>query len=205
MERFLSNIEVAAPKLPVLSNVTGKAYPNDPKEIKRLIVAQAESPVNWFQNVESLLKDHHLDLLVEAGPGTVLGNLASHTDGRIESIPTCLKSREVTAYRGALADLLARGVIPADRPPRYVPLPGTEKRLEQPTVSDVPPAGSRLAQTVRKDRLGEILRNEIDAFVLETSGRYLVSNILAAIRRDYEKNMTLDRLQRGTGFRGLRV
>ena len=71
---MLFRSEVAVPRFPVASNVTG-ALVRDPDEIRELLARHVVSPVRWVSCVAALLAAG-VDVLVEAGPGDVLTRLA---------------------------------------------------------------------------------------------------------------------------------
>lgn len=77
MKRALAEIEVKAPAVPLIANVTAAAT-QSPDEIKDLLVQQVCGTVRWR---ESVLKMRELGVteLVELG-GTVLGGLAKRID-----------------------------------------------------------------------------------------------------------------------------
>ena len=66
----LDKIAVKDAVIPVISNVTGKPM-TSAADIKRLLVAQAASPVIWEACVQTLLAEG-AECLVEVGPGKVL-------------------------------------------------------------------------------------------------------------------------------------
>ncbi|MCL2248267.1 MAG: ACP S-malonyltransferase [Oscillospiraceae bacterium] len=70
MEKYLSNIEMAEPIMPVYSNLTAQVYTN-PKE---QLAKQINSPVLWQQTIENMIKDGY-DTFIEAGPGKTLTGL----------------------------------------------------------------------------------------------------------------------------------
>lgn len=70
----IAGAEVAVPRFPVASNVTG-ALVRDPDEIRELLARHVVSPVRWVACVAALLAAG-VDVLVEAGPGDVLTRLA---------------------------------------------------------------------------------------------------------------------------------
>ena len=70
----IADAEVALPRFPVASNVTG-ALVRDPDEIRELLARHVVSPVRWVACVAALLAAG-VDVLVEAGPGDVLTRLA---------------------------------------------------------------------------------------------------------------------------------
>ena len=66
----LDKITIKDAVIPVISNVTGKPM-TSAADIKRLLVAQAASPVIWEECVQTLLAEG-AECLVEVGPGKVL-------------------------------------------------------------------------------------------------------------------------------------
>ena len=69
---FLSTIELKAPEISVLHNVTNQSC-TEPSVIKNLLVQQLYSPVQWV-NICRELADLNLPL-IECGPSKVLGGL----------------------------------------------------------------------------------------------------------------------------------
>jgi malonyl CoA-acyl carrier protein transacylase len=72
----LDGVQLQAPRIPVIANVTGKAYPSnvDAAGIKSLLVQQITRPVRWTQSVEHLLSQG-VTQFKELGPGNVLTRL----------------------------------------------------------------------------------------------------------------------------------
>lgn len=75
----LAEVEIRAPRFPVLSNVTARAV-SDPEEIRALLAAQLCAPVLWEASMR-----HALELgvrsFLEPGPGQVLAGLMRKIDG----------------------------------------------------------------------------------------------------------------------------
>ncbi len=69
----LERINVNAPGVPVLSNVTARCHGTG-EQVKELLVKQVFSPVRWQECVEHMLEDG-VKVFVEVGPGKVLGGL----------------------------------------------------------------------------------------------------------------------------------
>jgi [acyl-carrier-protein] S-malonyltransferase len=67
---FLAEVSFAAPKLPVLFNVTA-ASESDPNEIKELMARQLCSPVRWYDSVCRMQEDE-IEVFAEVGPKKVL-------------------------------------------------------------------------------------------------------------------------------------
>jgi trans-AT polyketide synthase/acyltransferase/oxidoreductase domain-containing protein len=71
LKSFLKGLPVAAPKIPVVSNVVARLYSGDPRD---LLVKQLTSPVRWTDSVRFLL-EKGVEEFVEIGPGRVLTKL----------------------------------------------------------------------------------------------------------------------------------
>ncbi len=80
----LAAIPLAAPRIPVLHNVTVDAVA-DPAAIRDRLVRQLYSPVRWVETVRCLA-NQGVELLLEAGPGKVLTGLTKRIDDRLEAL-----------------------------------------------------------------------------------------------------------------------
>ncbi len=78
MEQALSKVEMAAPAVPVVANVSARAV-SDPDTIRGLLVEQVTAPVRWRECV-LYMRDNGVDSLVELGAGKVLTTLARRID-----------------------------------------------------------------------------------------------------------------------------
>lgn len=78
LKAVLAPMHFNAPAMPVLSNVTGKPH-TTPDEIKRLVVEQVYSSVQWVGGIEHL-KSQGVTGYVECGPGKVLTGLVKRID-----------------------------------------------------------------------------------------------------------------------------
>lgn len=83
MAKALSEVEVSAPVVPLIANVTA-APVSDPAEIQRLLVEQVTGMVRWRESVETM-KSKGVDTLVEVGSGKVLSGLARRIDRELTS------------------------------------------------------------------------------------------------------------------------
>ncbi|MCA9269567.1 MAG: [acyl-carrier-protein] S-malonyltransferase, partial [Planctomycetales bacterium] len=77
----LADVPLAAPRIPVVSNVDALPH-NDPAEIRDLLIRQVVSPVLWEDSVRYLLAGGH-DQFYEVGPGRVLRGLLKRIDRKI--------------------------------------------------------------------------------------------------------------------------
>ena len=75
----LDEVTFSSPKIPVLSNVTGKVHSDDPQEIKAMMLRQVTETTNWAADVECA-KSLGCDTFVEFGPGKVLSGLVKKID-----------------------------------------------------------------------------------------------------------------------------
>jgi [acyl-carrier-protein] S-malonyltransferase len=73
LEAALAEVEIAPPRIPVVSNVTGEPVA-DPGEIRALLARQVCSPVLWEESVRWAL-DRGVAAFLEPGPGNVLSGL----------------------------------------------------------------------------------------------------------------------------------
>ena len=78
----LAAVEVAAPRIPVWSNVDARPH-TDPAEIRDLLVRQVVSPVLWEATVRGLLAAG-VRRFYEIGPGRVLAGLMKRVDRKAD-------------------------------------------------------------------------------------------------------------------------
>ncbi len=100
MQEALSGVELVAPKVPVVANVTAQAT-QDPEEIRKLLVEQVCGSVRWRENVQ-FMKNQGVDTLVEVGSGRVLSGLAKRIDRSMGGIPVGTVD-EIEAFAKAVA------------------------------------------------------------------------------------------------------
>ena len=75
----LDAIVFSAPKIPGLSNITGKPHSSDPAAIKAMMLEQVTGTTNWAADV-ACAKELGCDAFVEFGPGKVLSGLVKKID-----------------------------------------------------------------------------------------------------------------------------
>jgi [acyl-carrier-protein] S-malonyltransferase len=81
--RVLREVAISQPRLPVVSNVTGK-FVRSAAEIRGLLVQQLTSPVLWEDSMRFLLASG-TRRFVEVGPGRVLSGLLARIDSSAET------------------------------------------------------------------------------------------------------------------------
>lgn len=75
LRQVIARMSVNPPKLQIVANVTGKAYPTNREEILDLLAAQVASPVQFVQGINTLY-EAGARIFVEVGPKRVLSSLA---------------------------------------------------------------------------------------------------------------------------------
>jgi len=92
----LDGLTFHAPKMPVLSNVTGKPHAEDPGAIKACMLEQVTGTTNWAADVEAA-KALGATQFVEFGPGKVLSGLIKKIDPALSTFNVAdLASLETT-------------------------------------------------------------------------------------------------------------
>jgi [acyl-carrier-protein] S-malonyltransferase len=81
----LDTVAFAAPKIPVLSNVTGQPHSSDPSAIKAAMLEQVTGTTNWAADVEAA-KALGCTRFVEFGPGKVLSGLIKKIDAALTTV-----------------------------------------------------------------------------------------------------------------------
>uniref|UniRef100_A0A7S3ZET9 Malonyl-CoA:ACP transacylase (MAT) domain-containing protein n=1 Tax=Lotharella globosa TaxID=91324 RepID=A0A7S3ZET9_9EUKA len=86
LQNMLDKVEVKEPRIPVVSNVDGKAH-KDPKVIKEILKQQVTSPVLW-ENTMAAMLESDFEQAYEIGPGKVLAGILKRFDkkAQIENI-----------------------------------------------------------------------------------------------------------------------
>ncbi|QFR31976.1 ACP S-malonyltransferase [Ancylobacter sp. TS-1] len=100
MREALAGVEVRAPKVPLVANVTA-APVTDPDEIRALLVKQVTSTVRWRESV-SFMAGQGVTRLVEVGTGKVLSGLTKRI------------ARQVAAANVATPEDVAAFAAPAE-------------------------------------------------------------------------------------------
>ena len=194
LEKFVDTLTFHPPSIPVISNTIRRHFPDEPGEIRRIIMAHLESPVYWMDNIRTLHREWGARLFLEIGPGDVLCNLISSTLGEeVECLPTCLPERESLTLNQAVARLLAGGQMPFPPRAEAITLPVPERPAALPAGVAVGPPASR---PTGGESLERIIQREINKFVLETFGRFLTPALVQAIRREHDPNFSEADLER---------
>ncbi len=85
MQALLENMEIRAPRVPVINN-TDVAACQEPQAIREALVRQLYRPVRWVESIQSM-QARGMETLVECGPGKVLAGLSRRIDRGIKAFP----------------------------------------------------------------------------------------------------------------------
>ena len=81
----LDGITFHAPKIPVISNVTGKVHSSDPAEIKDVMLRQVTETTRWADDIAAA-KELGCTRFIEFGPGKVLSGLIKKIDAALTTL-----------------------------------------------------------------------------------------------------------------------
>ena len=81
----LDGITFHAPKIPVISNVTGKVHSSDPAEIKDVMLRQVTETTRWADDIAAA-KALGCTRFIEFGPGKVLSGLIKKIDAALTTL-----------------------------------------------------------------------------------------------------------------------
>lgn len=81
---YLAKIEFRNPKIDVVSNVDLSIY-HSAQHIREKLKEQLYSPVRWVEIIQ-LFKNNGIELILECGPGKVLGGLVKRIDRSLNTI-----------------------------------------------------------------------------------------------------------------------
>jgi [acyl-carrier-protein] S-malonyltransferase len=99
LETALRQVPIRSPRVPVVSNVTGRPH-GDPEEIRRAMVRQVTSPVQWASTIR-WFQGQGVGTYLELGPGRVLAGLIR----RIDTSATVHSIQDVGTLQAAVAAL----------------------------------------------------------------------------------------------------
>lgn len=171
---YLAGIDFKPPQVPVISNTTRCPYPDDPSEMREIIISHLESPVHWQDNITSLWNDFAVRLFVEIGPQDTLCKLLSDIMPGASSVHACYPGQEAESLRKTIATLYAKGHITPHETPEYLDL------LEHGDLKSAYNA-PRSEATIK-----EIIQREINHFALDGVERYLKPAIVKAIQAEVD-------------------
>ena len=86
MAEALARAEIAAPRAPLVANVTARPV-HSPDDIRRLLVEQVTGRVRWRESMEWLAGEGGVTRFAEAGSGKVLSGMAKRIAPDAEAVP----------------------------------------------------------------------------------------------------------------------
>ncbi len=178
MDDFTRNVEFHAPRIPVVSNTTGRPFPDDPAQIRRILMAHLESPVLWMEDVRVLWNDFGIRLFVEAGPKAVVSDLIADTIEEAHCAPTCFQGAEERTLKAALAKIHAVGNFPAATTLTDIEIAAAPDAAAENGPSKAAPEELKNLQT--------LVQRQLNSFIIESFGKFIKPSILAAIRAEYD-------------------
>lgn len=81
---YLRHVEIKAPSIPYLANLTAD-YVTADSDIRKILAEQVYSPVKWQQTMEKMIQDG-VDTFVEIGPGRTLAGFLRKIDRTVRVI-----------------------------------------------------------------------------------------------------------------------
>ena len=98
MAQALTTTKIAAPKVPLVANVTARAT-KDPDEIRKLLVAQVTSTVRWRECV-AWMAGQGVTRFIEVGSGKVLTGLLKRIAGEASGVAIGIPA-DIETFRAA--------------------------------------------------------------------------------------------------------
>jgi [acyl-carrier-protein] S-malonyltransferase len=96
---YLAGVPMTMPQVPVIQNADVTAH-GDIAAIKDALVRQLYSPVRWIETVQYFARQG-ITVVVECGPGKVLGGLTKRIDGNLQSMTL----HDAASLRDSVAEL----------------------------------------------------------------------------------------------------
>ncbi|MBE2192652.1 MAG: acyltransferase domain-containing protein, partial [Anaerolinea sp.] len=117
LRKVLDRLQIASPRMPLVSNVTGGFYPTEVTAIKDLLQQQVASPVQWVKGMETLYQAG-VRGFVECGPKRALKSFVDDVLGKQGDVTSLLtnhpKTGELASFNQALCGLYAAGFYPLE-------------------------------------------------------------------------------------------
>ncbi|OGO90195.1 MAG: hypothetical protein A3F10_06520 [Coxiella sp. RIFCSPHIGHO2_12_FULL_42_15] len=110
--KYVMEMNLRQPKIPIYSNTTGEIYPEDIEEIKKLFSNQFIHPVKFHQEIESIYRAGG-NVFIEVGPGDVLTKLVKAILGDRHYLAVNSNNKnenDVTTFWKCLAQLSVYGI-----------------------------------------------------------------------------------------------
>jgi acyl transferase domain-containing protein/NAD(P)H-dependent flavin oxidoreductase YrpB (nitropropane dioxygenase family)/NAD(P)-dependent dehydrogenase (short-subunit alcohol dehydrogenase family)/acyl carrier protein len=188
LQAFVDKIPFHAPNIPVISNTTGKPFPDDPEEIKKIVMDHLESPVLWIENIRRMREDFGVGAFLEIGPSDVLCSMVQSILPDAICIPSCLRENPMVALASATAELYRLRFFDPPRVRRLRPGPG---QGGSPVASQADSPASSPTGSFDHGAALAVVQREVARFALDGVERYLKPAILEALRREISAGIGL--------------
>jgi [acyl-carrier-protein] S-malonyltransferase len=86
-EDHLARVELRAPSVPVMDNVTGEALPSDPSALRKTLARHLAAPVQWERSVRTMIAGG-AESFVEVGYGDMLSKFGFFIDRKKKHQPS---------------------------------------------------------------------------------------------------------------------
>lgn len=109
-QSFLADKPFANATVPVITNVSAAQAPHGQTEAETFraqLSQQIDHSVQWTATMQAMVETHHIDTLIEFGPGTVLSGLFKKFNRSL----TCLNVSDVATLEATLAALSAEPAL----------------------------------------------------------------------------------------------
>jgi len=184
-ERFTKDLEtlkIQSGRARVMANETCTEYPNDVGAVRSILSSQVTASVDFLGGIEELYKQG-VRLFIEAGPNSVLGNLAQailkDRDATVVSIDF-RNTDSLESLNKALATVFAEGIA-------FQPIPpvGTARAQESaPQIAQAPTAVS-----------SAVAQSPVAAKTPEVSTKIVYSGVSVGLPGSYKKSFQDDNFQ----------
>ncbi|MCO6450246.1 MAG: acyltransferase domain-containing protein [Caldilineales bacterium] len=112
LRMVLDKLEINAPQLPLVANVTGELYPTTVEGVKDILELQVAATVQWVKGLQTLYREG-CRTFIEVGPKRALSSFAADVLGEDPAVVTLFTNHpkwgELPTFNQALCGLYAAG------------------------------------------------------------------------------------------------
>jgi acyl transferase domain-containing protein/phosphopantetheinyl transferase len=212
LERYVATLSITSPHVELWSCATASVFPDDPQQIRELMVRQWRMPVRFRETIRAMF-DAGARIFIEAGPRGNLSAFIADTLGDLPhaAIPLDVQRKgDLEQLCHAVGMLAAHGadveldalyrrrtprIVDLDGPPIKAPPPDPILKLELPTLE----LGDDLIECIERSRSAPRSRNEtIHAGTAHTNGQPQPTPIAAPSARRGQNVATSASTSRGS-------
>ena len=85
LRKALADVQIKAPRIPVVSNVDAKAH-SDPEDIRAVLAKQVTTPVQWETIMKAMTAAPEFEAAYELGPGAVCRGILKRMNKMINAV-----------------------------------------------------------------------------------------------------------------------